>query len=589
LVHEGPPGEITYSWNPIVGCLHNCVYCWSRKYAARLASRGIEPYRSHGFNPTFVAERLRQRLPDKGFIFVSDMGDMWGCYDEETEVLTYNGWKKFNEVTYDDLVACLDPNNNRVIYCKPTRIVKYWYEGKMVRVKSNFVDLLVTPDHNLYVAVRTTSRGGRGVNFGDFSLVRAESCLGKRIKFRSDFPNWEGYEVDEIAGVPVDIFMKFLGYYLAEDEVLIINNEMRIKVAKKNTSPQYKDALETIKAVAESRGKNFCAYGDGITIYGDRELIEYLQKLGHGDEKHIPPELKNLSKRLLNIMLEAYINGDGNRSSGNCKRAYTTSKRLADDIQEVALKCGYASIVRKRGRKRDKNIGGEIVARGRDHYEVTISRRNKMPEVGQARNIGATNKLGIKTRCYVGYEDYRGYVYCLEVPTHIIYVRRNGKPVWCGNSWVPRDWIEGVLRVVRSKPRARFLFLTKNPARYLEFIDEFSGNVVLGATIETNRDYGLSRAPPPRERYEAMRRLNWRWKVVVIEPILDFDMELIDWLYEIKPCVVYVGYDNYGNRLPEPKLAKTEILLEALADITDLRPKTIRRAWYEGAGSRMQR
>jgi len=29
---------------------------------------------------------------------------------------------------------------------------------------------------------------------------------------------------------------------------------------------------------------------------------------------------------------------------------------------------------------------------------------------------------------------YSGYVYCLEVPTHIFYVRRNGLPVWTGNS-----------------------------------------------------------------------------------------------------------------------------------------------------------
>ena len=25
-------------------------------------------------------------------------------------------------------------------------------------------------------------------------------------------------------------------------------------------------------------------------------------------------------------------------------------------------------------------------------------------------------------------------VYCVEVPNHVIYVRREGKPVWCGNS-----------------------------------------------------------------------------------------------------------------------------------------------------------
>ncbi|MEM3956147.1 MAG: DUF5131 family protein [Candidatus Bathyarchaeia archaeon] len=148
-------------------------------------------------------------------------------------------------------------------------------------------------------------------------------------------------------------------------------------------------------------------------------------------------------------------------------------------------------------------------------------------------------------------------------------------------AWIPAEWIESILRIVRSKPRSRFLFLTKNPARYLEFIDKFSDNVVLGATIETNRDYGLSRAPKPRERYEAMVKLNWRWKAVVIEPILDFDEEFIDWIYDIKPCMVYVGYDNYGNRLPEPKLSKTKILLDALANITDLKPMTIRKAWHE--------
>ncbi|MEM3070341.1 MAG: DUF5131 family protein [Candidatus Bathyarchaeia archaeon] len=147
--------------------------------------------------------------------------------------------------------------------------------------------------------------------------------------------------------------------------------------------------------------------------------------------------------------------------------------------------------------------------------------------------------------------------------------------------WVPGEWIERVLEVVRSKPRARFFFLTKNPKRYLEYEDLFSDNVVLGATIETNRDYGLTRAPTPRERYEAMVQLNWPYKVVVVEPILDFDAEFIDWICEISPKMVYVGYDNYNNNLPEPKLAKTRMLLEALNSLTDLRVKTIRKAWHE--------
>lgn len=577
-------GEITYSWNPIVGCMHNCVYCWSRKYAARLASRGIEPYKSRGFSPTFVAERLRQRLPERGVVFVSDMGDMWGCYDEETEVLTYSGWKRFNEVTYDDMIACLDPLNNRVIYCKPTRIIKYWYEGKMVRIKSNLVDLLVTPDHNLYVALKDEHHRARkrGMGLEDFALVRAEDCLGRRMRFRRDFPNWEGYEVNEIAGIPVDVFMKFFGYYLARGNSSTADNEIRIQVYQEERRPRYKDIFETMKVVAESRGKNIHVYEDKIVIRGDQELAEYLHRLCCGGERCIPSEIKNLSRSLLNIMLEAYINCNGHRFSETYKRAYAASERLADDLQEVALKCGYIAIVRIRKRGLKKTVEEESVTRRSNRYEIIISREKKMPEVEQQSSAGFSDKRSIGARCYVGYEDYRGYVYCVEAPTHIIYVRRCGKPVWCGNSWVPREWIESVLRVVRSKPTVRFLFLTKNPARYLEFVDEFSDNAILGATIETNRDYKLSRAPPPKERYEAMLKLRWRWKAIFIEPILDFDEEFIRWIRDIGPCVIYVGYDNYGNRLPEPSLARAEMLLRELMGTAELRLGTLRRAWYEG-------
>ncbi|MDH5688454.1 MAG: phage Gp37/Gp68 family protein, partial [Candidatus Bathyarchaeota archaeon] len=89
--------------------------------------------------------------------------------------------------------------------------------------------------------------------------------------------------------------------------------------------------------------------------------------------------------------------------------------------------------------------------------------------------------------------------------------------------WVPKKWIERVLGLLRSKFNSRFLFLTKNPGRYREFRAKFAQNMMLGATIETNRDYRLTKAPPPRERYEAMRSLDWKHKALVIEPILDFD------------------------------------------------------------------
>ena len=153
--------------------------------------------------------------------------------------------------------------------------------------------------------------------------------------------------------------------------------------------------------------------------------------------------------------------------------------------------------------------------------------------------------------------------------------------------WVPREWILKVIEHIKKFPDTDFLFLTKNPKRYHEFIDYFPENAILGATIETNRDdlyrkHDISKAPLPSERYKAMKTLDWPKKFVSIEPILEFDLEMFSkWIREIRPIMVYVGYDNYNNGLPEPCLEKTLRLIKELSEITTVKTKTIRKAWDE--------
>ena len=148
---------------------------------------------------------------------------------------------------------------------------------------------------------------------------------------------------------------------------------------------------------------------------------------------------------------------------------------------------------------------------------------------------------------------------------------------------VKDEWIERVIDHVSEFPETEFLFLTKNPYRYHDF--DFPKNAILGVTIETNRN-GLcelvSRAPPPSMRYDAMKELDGR-RFVSIEPVMDFDPDILGWwVKNIEPEVVYIGYDNYNNRLPEPPLAKVRELIESLrADGIAVVEKTIRPAWDE--------
>jgi len=153
--------------------------------------------------------------------------------------------------------------------------------------------------------------------------------------------------------------------------------------------------------------------------------------------------------------------------------------------------------------------------------------------------------------------------------------------------WVPQEWIEKVLQVVRKSPRATFLFLTKNPGRYQGLLEVMPPNVVLGATIETNRlTDSISKAPSPGERAIALRAIALGvpgyHRMVSIEPILDFDLEpfvgMIKWIH---PDFTYVGYNNHHHKLPEPPLAKVKELISELGKFTEVREKTIRKAWWE--------
>jgi len=56
--------------------------------------------------------------------------------------------------------------------------------------------------------------------------------------------------------------------------------------------------------------------------------------------------------------------------------------------------------------------------------------------------------------------------------------------------WVPKEWIEAVLETINKSPQWRYLFLTKNPKRYLEF--EWPDCCWLGATADTQSRYDIA-------------------------------------------------------------------------------------------------
>jgi protein gp37 len=144
--------------------------------------------------------------------------------------------------------------------------------------------------------------------------------------------------------------------------------------------------------------------------------------------------------------------------------------------------------------------------------------------------------------------------------------------------------LDEVFDVIARFPKTNFLLQTKDPSLFsrLPACELPKLNVYYGSTLETNRVYDCSMAPSPATRFVSLYQLSAPHKFVSVEPIMDFDLGgFVHWLEELKPDIVELGYDNYGHRLVEPKLAKTLELIEMLEQFTIVRRKAIRKAWNE--------
>jgi hypothetical protein len=358
------------------------------------------------------------------------------CYDPETEILTVEGWKHHRELSPDLEVATLNPKTFEIEYQIPTSLLRYPYEGPMHHFQGKQVDLFVTPNHKLFVKIY-----GR-THWELVEASRVAQIAHGHIEFKKD-GLWQGGEDESDITIPgativkqfasgqssyqrQDIaidhhsFLEFLGYFISEG--CFCESPQRswtrhiIEIAQK-TGRTAENIESCIKSLPFNAYRSIDKYGCMRWRIEDKSLLQFLKPLGKAHQKFIPRWALNRSPSDLRILFEALIEGDGSvdQRSG-WTRYYTTSKRLADDVQELAFRLGYAaniSYVEPRPPRNPLRC-----------YRVSIIQHRTTPLI----------RLNGTTSSRLDVIQYCGMVWCIEVPNHIIYVRRNGKPVWCGNS-----------------------------------------------------------------------------------------------------------------------------------------------------------
>ena len=357
------------------------------------------------------------------------------CYDDKTEILTENGWKLFRDVKKKEKVASL--NDGKLEFVLPTLYVDTKYTGKIFNVKSRQVDLTVTPNHNMYVNINKRANEWNG-----FELIRMCDLPKKRMRFQKN-AKWEGkciksFEIPSInkkinkqksfetgiIKVKMNDWIEFLGYYLAEGSYA---HQKGIPYRVTLTQTESVNLKVRRKMISCIKRMNFEPkfYGNNITI-NSKQLATYVKQFGHAHEKFIPNEIMKLCSEQLGIMYNALMEGDGHTNKIGHEVYITSSNLLADNFQELCLKLKKSAnkrIVRNKGEKIRVPDNRTSIA-SNNIYELSVIREKQC-----FPNINYSGKFN-----HVKEEEYDGRIYCVEVPNHVIYVRRNGIPVWCGNT-----------------------------------------------------------------------------------------------------------------------------------------------------------
>lgn len=380
--------------------------------------------------PVQQGDKLSGRFGLKGVV---------GCYDDQTEVFTDHGWIPWPDITNEYRLACLINGKGEFHY--PTTLIVSDYIGTMITGSNNQLDYCVTPNHRMYCRIGHY-RGKRA----RYSIRTADTIERKNIYHLCAAPfTWESKSSDTfnlcdyVAYDPIHERKKskvnfasadvaeFMGWYLAEGNVA--SYEGFGIGCKGNHVTSYKVQLAQsrfINPVKCARIETLLTrmglcwhYGRGSNIqytFSSKPWYMLLKPLGLSGDKCFPSWVWQMAPHALQHMFDALIDGDGCRV--HCKTCRDTltykSKSLAlcNDVARLATLLGYNARVSP--------------ASADAHAQRWVVYCKSKTELGQA-SAKFTRKA------------YNGKVYCAQVPGGLVYVRRFGRPMWCGNSVVDDD------------------------------------------------------------------------------------------------------------------------------------------------------
>lgn len=340
----------------------------------------------------FVPKRPNGLLPLFNRIRIKDAETVLFCYSDDTEILTFNGWKLFQNLTNDDKVGQYDQETGEISFVFPLEKQKFNYCGNMVNFKGRVADILVTPNHRMLVRNKNPYTKG---------LYPSKVVEASNIGANKHIPVSGLLREQSVDYSPAQA--RLLIAYVADGikpktEKCIIKWNLK----KERKKSRLRDLLRELKiSFNEKEYPSAIGYTD---IRIQQSDVKWLMELA---PNKVLPELIlqfSLESRIAALNELGYWDGDTNNTE--CIRFFTGKQIEADIVTRLAAISGFSCSIRTDTHKPNPS------------WVVTL-----LPK--QWRLLPQFQRKSLL--------PYNGEVYCVTVPKGFVVLRRNGKNFISGN------------------------------------------------------------------------------------------------------------------------------------------------------------
>lgn len=315
------------------------------------------------------------------------------CLTPDAEVLTFNGFKKIEDVTTEDVVASMD-EQYRLQWDKPKSLIRKYHTGNIVKFNSRSFSFSGTENHRMYYEtsggyIREKLAKDLTNNFKVITALNSENFCEKLSDEMVKLSAWLCTDSHfPQRGNPI-LYQRESNAHKIRELLRVLNIEYTEKKRERN-----------ITQICGKQLKKPCEAGIEFHLHYNPTSVT--------NNKTLPSFVRRLSEKQWEVFLETIIDADGSiPTKAVDSRVFYGAKEMCDSVQlEASLHGWTASLTEYRN----------------SHWRVNLVKRN-------------TRKQEVVTKTV---ENYEGMVYCLEMPLENFVIRQGNKVHVTGNCRLDR-------------------------------------------------------------------------------------------------------------------------------------------------------